>query len=164
MANMRELKKQAEAMLEQGVGTKEAYKAALPLLFEVRDAAANAFAFAKLLKGLSDELSEKAAAYAIDHPTAFTVPLSDYREGMHRGVLETDGGANYALTISKGDVKRVTGGNLTQEFLGGLPKGWTKLKLEANKDAIKKESADELAKHDLYCEPKRTWSLIDTAA
>ena len=164
MANMRELKKQAEALLEQGVGTKEAYKAALPLLFEVRDAAANASNFAKLLKCLADELSEKAAAYAIDHPTAFTEPLSDYREGMQRGVFESDDGVNYALTISKGDVKRVTGGNLTQAFLAGLPKGWTKPKLEANKDAIKKETADELAKHDLYCEPKRTWSKVEAAA
>ena len=164
MANMRELKKQAEALLEQGIGTKDAYKAALPLLFQVRDAAANASAFGKLLKGLAEEISEKAAAYAIDHPTALTTPLSDYREGMQRGVFETDGGVNYALTISKGDVKRVTGGNLTQEFLAGLPKGWTKQKLEANKDAMKKESAEELAKHDLYCVPKPSWSLIEEAA
>ena len=163
MANMRELKKQAEALLEQGVGTKEAYKAALPLLFEVREAAANASNFAKLLKGLAEELSDKAAAYAIDHPTALTEPLSDYREGMQRGVFKMDG-VGYALTISKSDPKRVTGGNLTQEFLAGLPKGWTKPKLEANKDAMKKASAEELAKHDLYCEPKPNWSLIEQAA
>ncbi|MBO7399416.1 MAG: hypothetical protein J6V10_10020 [Clostridia bacterium] len=164
MANMRELKKQAEALLENGVNTKEAYKSALPLLFAVRDAAANASAFGKVLKSLADELSEKAAAYAIDHPTAFTTPLSDYKDGMQRGEFESDDDVTYALTISKGDVKRVTGGNLTQAFLAGLPKGWTKQKLDANKDAIKKESAEELAKHDLYCELKRTWSMIEHAA
>ena len=164
MANMREIKKQAEALLETGVNTKEAYKSALPLLFKVRDAANNASAFAKLLYGLAEEISEKAAAYAIDHSTAFYRPLSDYKDGMQRGVVDPVDGVGYALTISKGDVKRITGGNLTQEFLADLPKGWTKSKLEANKAAIKKATAEELASHDLYCELKRTWSLVEEAA
>ena len=158
-----ELKKQAEALLEQGITTKEAYKAALPLMFAVKDAASNANAFAKLLKALADEMSEKAAAYAIDHATALDAPLSDYRDGMERGFVEPVDGVGYALTISKGDIKRVTGGNLTQEFLAGLPKGWTKQKLEANKAAIKKAGADELARHDLYCELNRTWSQVKAA-
>ena len=53
---------------------------------------------------------------------------------------------------------RLGGGTLTQEFLAGLPDGWTKSKLALVEGAFRGVDAEEMAKHDLRREIKREWS------
>ena len=50
-------------------------------------------------------------------------------------------------------------GTLTQEFLAGLPDGWTKSKLALVEGAFRGVDAEEMAKHDLRREIKREWSV-----
>ena len=157
-----ELLKQANAALENGVRTKEAYLAAVPMVCDLREHAKGLANFAKQLRDAADELVDATAAYAIDHATALDAPLAEWKDGIERGTVAIDG-RTYALTISAGDVRRISGGNLTQSFLAGLPGEWTTRKLELKKPALKGATADELEAHDLVREKKRDWSALDAA-
>ena len=152
-----ELLNQANVLLEDGVKTKEAYLAAVPLIFALREQNKNYATLAKSLRDAAGELVDAAAAYAIDHVTALDAPLAQWKDGIERGTVEIDG-REYALTISDGDVRRISGGNLTQDFLAELPDAWTAQKLELKKSALKDVSADELEEHDLLREKNRDWT------
>ena len=154
-----EVKKMADTMLENGgVGTRERFMQALPLLFSLKEAAAKVKQFAKALEASADELSRQAAGYAEDHATALDAPLAEVRKGIRSGTVEV-GGVTYRLTVSPDKVVRLDGGTLTQEFLAGLPDGWTKSKLALVEGAFKDVEAEEMAKHDLRREIKREWSV-----
>jgi DNA (cytosine-5)-methyltransferase 1 len=120
-----EVKKMADTLLENGgVGTRERFMQALPLLFSLKEAAGKVKQFAKALEASADELSRQAAGYAEDHATALDAPLVEVRKGIRSGTVEV-GGVTYRLTVSPDKVVRLDGGTLTQEFLAGLPDGWT---------------------------------------
>ena len=155
-----ELLKQATAILEDGVKTRDAYRAAVPLIFDLREQAKSLGALVKSLRDAADDIGEGAAAYAIDHATALDAPLAQWKDGIERGTVEIDG-RTYALTISDGDVRRISGGNLTQGFLAGLPDDWTAKRLELRKSALRDATADELEGHDLLREKDRDWSLAE---
>ena len=153
-----EIKKQADALIEGGVQRMESYRAAVPLVFALRGAAATVKQFAKALESSADELSRQAAGYAEEHSTALDTPLSEVKDGVRNGTVEIDG-TTYRLTISPDKIKRLDGGSLTQAFLKGLPEGWTKAKLALVDGAFKGLGAEELARHDLCRETKREWSV-----
>ena len=153
-----EIKKQADALIEGGVQRMESYRAAVPLVFALRGAAATVKQFAKALDDSVNELSRQAAAYAEDHPTALDTPLAEVKDGVLNGTVEIDG-TTYRLTVSPDKIKRLDGGSLTQQFLKGLPEGWTKAKLTLVDGAFKGLGAEELARHDLCRETKREWSV-----
>ena len=71
-------------------------------------------------------------------------------------------GREYALTISASEIRRISGGNFTQQFLAGLPDDWTAQKLELRRPALKDATADELEAHDLVRVKTRDWSRTDT--
>ena len=153
-----EIKKQADALIEGGVQRMESYRAAVPLVFALKGAAATVKQFAKALDDSASELSRQAAAYAEDHPTALDTPLAEVKDGVLNGTVEIDG-TTYRLTISPDKIKRLDGGSLTQQFLKGLPEDWTKAKLTLVDGAFKGVGAEELARHDLCRETKREWSV-----
>ena len=158
-----EVKKQADALLENGgVGTRERFMQALPLLFSLKEAAALK-QFVKALEASADELSRQAAGYAEEHVTALDTPLAEVRDGIRNGTVEIDG-TTYRLTVSPDKIKRLDGGTLTQKFLEGLPKDWTKSKFVLVDGAFKDLGAEELAKHALCREIKREWSVAAKAA
>ena len=153
-----EIKKQADALIDSGVQRMESYRAAVPLVFALRGAAATVKQFAKALDDSANELSRQAAAYAEEHPTALDTPLAEARDGVLNGTVEI-GGVTYRLTISPDKIKRLDGGNMTQSFLAGLPEGWTSSRLALVEGAFKGLGAEELARHDLRRETKREWSV-----
>ena len=130
----------------------------MPLVFALRGAAATVRQFAKALEASADELSRQAAGYAEEHPTALDTPLSEARDGVRNGTVEI-GGTTYRLTVSPDRIRRLDGGNMTQQFLKGLPEGWTKAKLTLVEGAFKDLDAEELARHALCRETKREWSV-----
>ena len=151
-----EVKKQADALLESGVGTREMFLQALPLMFALRTVAASQKQFVKALEASADEISRQAAGYAEEHATALDAPLAEVRDGIRSGTVEIDG-VTYRLTISPDKVVRLDGGNMTQQFLAELPEDWTKAKLSLAEGAFKDVDAEELARHNLRREIKRTW-------
>ena len=153
-----EIKKQADALIDSGVQRMESYRAAVPLVFALKGAAATVKQFAKALDDSANELSRQAAAYAEDHPTALDTPLAEARDGVLNGTVEI-GGVTYRLTVSPDKIKRLDGGNMTQSFLAGLPEGWTSSRLALVEGAFKGLGAEELARHDLRRETKREWSV-----
>ena len=162
MSKATEVKKRGEALLENGIANMEQYREAVPLIFALNEAAAGARAFAKALSDNAAELSDLAAAYAIDHKTALDEPLAEAKDGIKSGVALI-GDTKYRLTISQGAPKRISGGTLTQGFLSELPKAWTKQKLALHVTGMKNATAEELAEHDLQRETVRAWSLCDGA-
>ena len=84
-----EVKKMADTMLENGgVGTRERFMQAVPLLFSLKEAAAKVKQFLKALEASADELSRQAAGYAEDHATALDAPLAEVRKGIRSGTVE----------------------------------------------------------------------------
>lgn len=143
--------------LLEGAMTKDKYAAAVPMIFDLRTQAASMMSFAKQLREAADDLVEATAGYACEHPKALDTPLSDWKDGIRRGTVEI-GGVSYALTVSPGAVKRLSGGNMTQKFLAELPKGWAQPKLELCVKSIADVPAAKLAEHDLMRETKRNWT------
>lgn len=153
-----EVKKIVDELIDQGISTREQYMSAVPLIFEMRKAVKGAKDWLAILVDREKQLSELAAGYAIDHKTALDEPLSTDKDGIESGSVEIDG-EDYRLTLSLGHAERISGGNLTQQFLKGLPKGWTTSKLELVQGALAGTSPDELARYDLKRDTKRVWSI-----
>lgn len=154
----KQVKEKVDAILENGVNTKESYLEAVPAIFEMDEAIKSAKEWVAKLVELRETLSEKAATYAIDHVTALDEPLAEVKTGIQSGTVDIDG-ETYRLTISNGDAKRISGGSFTQKFLAGLPDGWTKTKLALVQSALSGATAEDLAKHDMYRPVKRVWSI-----
>ena len=160
-----EVKKMADTMLENGgVGTRERFMQALPLLFSLREAAAGLAAFSKALNASADALSEGAAAYAKDHAKALDEPLHEVAKGKTAGSVEI-GTNRYTLTLTDGPLKRVTGDNMTESFLARLPGTWIKSKPVLDVTAINKLGVSEeiLFKHGLIRAEKRAWTMKTAA-
>lgn len=148
----------ANEMVESKVRTKANLFAAVPLVFDLRQAAADQRKWARDLDALADELGEQATAYVADHVKALDEPLAEFRGNIENGTVEI-GGVTYRLTVSAGEPKRKDGGTLNQDFLETLPEGWTKRYLKLIVSALKGVSEKELAEHGLQRETKRVWSI-----
>lgn len=156
--NAKEVKKLVEALLEAGVTNKTQCLDAIPAIFDMENAIRNAKDWVAKLQDLHDELCERAADYAVDHPSIFAEPLSEAKEGIVSGIVAV-GEKQYRITISDGSPKRADGGNITQAFLKSLPAEWTSEKLALSVSAMKGATADELAIHGLMRPKKRVWSI-----
>ena len=161
--NAKEAKKLADSLLEKGVSTKETFLEAVPALFELEDAIRNVKDWVAKLNETYTLLSDKAAAYAIDHVTALDEPLAEAKDGIVSGTVDI-AEKLYRLTISKDSPKRISGGTLTQGFLSKLPTGWTNQKLSLSATALQHRTSEELEKHDLYRPIKRVWSIAKKVA
>ena len=159
-----QLKERADLLTMNGITTRETYFEALPLLFSIRQAAASIKAFAKALEASAETLSEGAAAYAKDHTTALDEPLHEAAKGKTVGTVVI-GTNRYTLTLTDGPLKRESGDNLTEDFLKGLPKGWTKIKHELDVTSINQQDVDkdDLFKHGLIRTEKRAWTMKTAA-
>ena len=84
-----ELKKMVDALLDEGgVKKMEQYRSAVPTLFEMDEAIANAKDWVKKLVESRNALSESAAAYAIDHPTALDEPITVFNRKQLERLLD----------------------------------------------------------------------------
>ena len=153
-----ELKKQVDELLDQGVTSKEKFRAALPMMSELRASIASTKEWLVLLQGREKLLSEAAATYAVDHATALDQPLAPVKDGIESGSITIDG-VEYGLTLSLDKAKRLSGGNFTKSFLEGLPKEFTASELKLVQSSLAGLSADELARYDLKRDLKRVWSI-----
>ncbi len=150
----------ANGLIEAKVRTKANLFAALPLVFDVRQAAAEQRKWAKDLDALADELAEQATAYVADHVKALDEPLSEFRGDIENGTVEIEG-VTYRLTVSPDAPKRIDGGTLNQDFLKRLPEGWTKRYLKLLVSALKDEPDGKLAEYGLKRETKQVWSIAE---
>lgn len=152
---------ECQKLLESGIDNRERFREAVKRHFRLLWMAKGVMGFAKILANTAKGLGEAAAAYAVDHKTALDVEaLSELKTGILNGVVEIDG-SKYRLTISRGDPVRIDGGNITQEFLMGLPKAWSESKLELYKSALAKVTEDELREKGLERALKRVWSTVE---
>lgn len=161
-----QIKDEANALLAKGVTTRDVFIEAVPYISKLEDALRNVSDFKSKLEASLKRLKEKTALYAEEHPKALDAPISDYKDGQKRGSVTIDGKV-FHLTISKGDFKRIDGGNITAAFLKALPESWTKTETVLDRPGLKKSlpSDTELAQNGLYRETKRTWSWkIEEAA
>jgi hypothetical protein len=156
------LKRRADAIVADGIATRERYLEALPLMFGLRSEAESLSARARALAEAASAIGEGAAEYAAGHATALDAPLAETKDGIMSGTVEV-GGATFRLTVSPDSPKRIDGGSLTQAFLKGLPKEWTKGRLEIAVSALRGKSAEELAEHRIMRGTKRVWSLAKGA-
>ena len=154
-----QIKDAADAILANGVTTRDAFIEAVPYISKLEAAAKNVSGFSSKLNATLKALKVKTALYTEEHPKAMDAPISDYNDGLKRGAVTIDG-EMFHLTIGKGEFKRIDGGNITAEFLATLPESWKKTETVLDKSSLKKASPSdtELAKNGLYRETKRTWS------
>ena len=150
----------AQEMIDAKIRTKSNLFDAVPLVFDLRRAAAEQRKWAKELDALADELGEQATAYVADHVKALDEPLAEFRGNIENGTVEI-GGVIYRLTVSADAPKRSDGGTLNQDFLKRLPEGWTKECLKLLVSALKDVTDGELAKHGLHRDRKHVWSIVE---
>ena len=153
----------AGSIVKNGVENRAQFDEAMSLYGELVCQAAKAAAASKLLGELVKGLGALTAEYAIGHKAVFTEPLTDFKDGVRNGVVDVDG-KQYRLTVSLGDPKRISGANMTQEFLKRLPEGWCKSSLKLNVGALADVDEKTLAKHDIKRDEVGKWSTVERAA
>lgn len=153
----------ARSIVENGVENRAQFDDAMLLYRDLVFQAAKAASAEKLLGGLVKALGALTAEYAIDHKTVFTEPLTDFKDGVKNGLVIVSG-KQYRLTVSRGDPKRVSGANMTQDFLKRLPESWCSSSLKLNVGALADVDEKTLAKHDLERKEVGKWSLVESAA
>ena len=160
---VQELIDNAGSIVQNGVENRAQFDEAMSLYGELVCQAAKAAAASKLLGELVKGLGALTAEYAIDHKSVFTEPLTEIKDGVRNGVVDVDG-KQYRLTVSLGDPKRISGANMTQEFLKRLPEGWCKSSLKLNVGALADVDEKTLAKHDIKRDEVGKWSTVERAA
>lgn len=153
----------ARSIVENGVENRAQFDDAMLLYRDLVFQAAKAAAAEKLLGGLVKALGALTAEYAIDHKSVFTEPLTDFKDGVKNGLVIVSG-KQYRLTVSRGDPKRVSGANMTQDFLKRLPESWCSSSLKLNVGALADVDEKTLAKHDLERKEVGKWSLVEREA
>jgi len=127
---------------------------------------------AKSLVVVSRALSvihERASNYALNHPGALDNGLSTSPIGVKSGDITIDGNV-YHFASGFGAVVRKDGEMLTQEFLSGLPKEWTKVRMSLDTTAIMSKYGkgasfgDALDEKGLVRSAKNEWKLKVDAA
>ena len=153
----------AGSIIENGVENRAQFDEAMTLYGDLVREAARAVAASKLLGELVKGLGALTAEYAIGHKAVFTEPLTEIKDGVKNGIVEV-GETQYRLTVSLGDPKRISGSNMTQDFLKRLPEAWCKSSLKLNVGALADVDEKTLAKHDIKRDEKGVWSLVERAA
>jgi len=155
---LKQLREAAEAHVEAGVANKAALLEAVPLLVEFQDALDNANKMAKRCKEVVTNLSEACSAYVLEHPKVLDEGLVLIGKGVKNGDL-TIGDTTYHFSSGYDKPKRIDGDALSQEFLGGLPEGWTVMKLSLDTTGINRQKVDDAALESagLYRPAKNEW-------
>ena len=153
----------AGSIVKNGVENRAQFDEAMSLYGELVCQAAKAAAASKLLGELVKGLGALTAEYAIGHKAVFTEPLTEIKDGVRNGIVEVNE-TQYRLTVSLGDPKRISGANMTQEFLKRLPEGWCKSSLKLNVGALADVDEKTLAKHDIKRDEVGKWSTVERAA
>ena len=160
---VQELIDNAGSIIENGVENRAQFDDAMLLYGNLVREAARAAAASKLLGELVEGVGALTAEYAIDHKSVFTEPLTEIKDGVRNGLVVVSG-KQYRLTVSRGNPKRVSGANMTQDFLKRLPESWCSSSLKLNVGALADVDAKTLAKHDLERKEVGKWSLAERAA
>ena len=160
---VQELIDDAGSIVKNGVENRAQFDEAMSLYGELGCQAAKAAAAEKLLGGLVKALGALTAEYAIGHKSVFTEPLTEIKDGVKNGIVEVNE-TQYRLTVSLGDPKRISGSNMTQDFLKRLPEGWCKSSLKLNVGALADVDEKTLAKHDIKRDEVGKWSTVERAA
>ena len=153
----------AGSIIENGVENRAQFDDAMLLYGNLVREAARAAAAEKLLGELVEGVGALTAEYAIDHKSVFTEPLTEIKDGVRNGVVDVNG-KQYRLTVSRGNPKRVSGANMTQDFLKRLPESWCSSSLKLNVGALADVDEKTLAKHDIKRDEVGKWSTVERAA
>ena len=153
----------AGSIVENGVENRAQFDDAMLLYGNLGREATRAAAASKLLGELVKGIGALTAEYAIGHKSVFTEPLTEIKDGVRNGVVDVDG-KQYRLTLSLGKPKRISGANMTQDFLKRLPESWCSSSLKLNVGALADVDEKTLAKHDLERKEVGKWSLAERAA
>ena len=153
----------AGSIIENGVENRAQFDDAMLLYGNLVREAARAAAASKLLGELVVGIGSLTAEYAIDHKSVFTEPLTEFKDGVRNGVVDVNG-KQYRLTVSRGNPKRISGANMTQDFLKRLPESWCSSSLKLNVGALADVDEKTLAKHDIKRDEIGKWSTVERAA
>jgi len=155
---MKQLREEAEALIADSITNKQALHKALPVLIDLQEACANASKTAKRCKEIAAELSEACSKYALGHESVFDEGLVLIGKGVRNGELTIDE-TTYHFASGYASPKRLDGDALSQDFLGGLPEGWTKAKLELDTTGINRLKVEDeaLKEAGLYRPEKNEW-------
>jgi len=156
--SLKQLRATAEAKILLGISNKATLFEAVPLLIELQEAVENAHKTAKRCKEIASTLSDACSAYALEHQSIFDDGLALISKGVRNGDLTIDQ-TTYHFTSGYDKPKRLDGDALSQDFLGGLPEGWTKAKLELDTTGINRLKVEDktLAEAGLYRPEKNEW-------
>ena len=163
MKSMKELREDAEAVLEEGVANREQLRSAVPALVALQDAVRSLQRRIKETQEVMQALSGACSAYAHAHPEyVFNQSFSVSPIGVESGDIEIDGKTYHFAHGFDGYDRAEQGQKLTQAFLATLPEGWTKSKLELDKSAVNraKPTEAELSEAGLVRKIKQTWTEI----
>jgi len=156
--SLKQLREAAEAALETRVGSKAALLTAVPLLVEFQEAIDSANKTAKRCREVAARLSEACSEYALKNQKIFDEGLVLIGKGVKNGDLTVDG-TTYHFTSGYGSPRRIDGDVLNQDFLGGLPEGWTKTEFKLDTTGINRLKVEDAALEaaGLYRPEKNEW-------
>ena len=157
----KELKIRAAEIAGGQISNKESFHEAVKLAIQIEAMRKNLMTNYRYFGDLLKQLNLKTSNYAIETKTALADdPLHTEREGLTQGSF-IEGDQKFTLSLSPGDFKRISGDNMTQGFLGGLPDGWAAAKMMLDTAFLKEQKfdAETLAKHDLCQETARRWTM-----
>ena len=156
---IRDMRLEVEQMLDAGINTKKDLDAALPLLIAFDNAVKNARSNLKACAAALDGLTEQCGAYAFEHPNC-QASIESFPNGASALTVEGEDVA-FRLSVGRGKLKRTEeGAKLDQAFLNGLPKKWTRSKVELDENAIirLKVGDEELSEAGLYHPVTYKWT------
>ena len=158
------LREDAETALATGVANREQLRSAVPALVALQNAERSMRLRLKETQAVIQSLSEACSKYAHEHPEyVFDQTFSVSPIGIESGDLEIDGRTYHFTHGIDGYVRTEPSETLTQEFLKGLPEGWTKSRLSLDTTALNKAkpSDDDLAEFGLMRKVKESWFECD---
>lgn len=157
----KELKIRAVEIAGGTIGNKESFREAVKLAVQIEAMRKKLMTNYRYFGDLLKQLNLKTSNYAIETKTALADdPLHAVNAGLQQGSF-IDGDQKFTLSLSGGDFKRISGDNMTQDFLGELPEGWAAAKLMLDTAFLKGQGfdAEKLAKYDLCQETARRWTM-----
>ena len=162
MANesMKTLREKAEELVRGGIGNRAQLLAAVPALVRLQSAVKMAKARLAETKKVEEELCRVCSEYAHAHPDhVFGESFSVSPIGVESGDVTIDERCYHFSYGFDGYVRSDAAQTLSQDFLAGLPAGWTKSRLELDKTAVNrlKPSEEELASVGLERKVKSGW-------
>ena len=164
MKSIKTLREEAEALVKAGVANREQLRGAVPALVALQNAEKAQSQRLKETRAVIQALSDACSAYAHRHPEyVFDQTFSVSPIGVESGDIEIDGRTYHFTHGFDGYVRTEPGETLTQEFLKGLPEGWTKSRLSLDTTALNKAkpSDDDLAEFGLMRKVKESWFECD---